>query len=301
MFYTIFRVVKPVLAFCISTTLFGCASTTMSQPSTTPQPAAQIANPASVNCSKQGGTLVIQKRGDGGEYGVCMFEDNRQCEEWAMFRGECPVGGVRITGYITLAAQYCAITGGTYQVTGNSNTDREQGTCTFKNGQTCNAGDYFAGRCNPDTGTGQLSYDDPFAYCAALGTIDTPDGRYKGDKMPASIVRGMIQQGMVSANAPQEIQKNAVWRCMNNRVWVCHFGANLPCLEKANTSQTPTAEIEEYCKTNPAADSIPAFVTGRATVYEWMCKGGKAEVVKQLFKSDPQGYLADFWYELSSK
>ena len=31
----------------------------------------QIANPASVNCTKQGGQLVIQKRGDGGEYGVC--------------------------------------------------------------------------------------------------------------------------------------------------------------------------------------------------------------------------------------
>ncbi|MGD9578620.1 MAG: DUF333 domain-containing protein, partial [Syntrophorhabdus sp.] len=93
-----------------------------------------IANPASVNCVKQGGALVIQKHKDGGEYGVCIFQDNRQCEEWAMFRGECPVGGIKITGYITPAAQFCAITGGKYQVTGNSNTDKEQGTCTFKNG-----------------------------------------------------------------------------------------------------------------------------------------------------------------------
>jgi putative hemolysin len=301
MFHTIFRVVKLVLAFCITTTLVGCASTTMPQPAPAPKTAGQMANPASEKCFKQGGTLAIQKRGDGGEYGVCMFEDNRQCEEWAMLRGECPVGGVRITGYLTLAAQYCAITGGKYQVTGNSNTDQEQGTCTFKNGQTCDAGDYFAGKCNPNSGTGQLSYNDPFAYCTAVGTIDTPDGRYKGDKMPASIIHGMIQQGIVSADAPQEIQQNAVWRCMNNRVWVCHFGANLPCLEKADTAQAPTAEIEEYCKKNPTADSIPAFVTGRATVYEWRCKGGKAEVVKQLFKIDPQGYLADFWYELTPK
>jgi hypothetical protein len=134
-----------------------------------------------------------------------------------------------------------------------------------------------------------------------VGTIDTPDGRYKGDKLPVSIIRGMIQQGIVSADMPQEMQQNAVWRCMNNKVWVCHFGANLPCQEKADMSQTPTTEMTDFCKTNPTADNIPAAVTGRATVYEWGCKGGKAEVVKQVFKSDAQGYLADFWYELTPK
>lgn len=56
-----------------------------------------------------------------------------------MFRGECPVGGIKITGYITPAAQYCAITGGKYQVTGNSNTDKEEGTCTFKKGKILSA------------------------------------------------------------------------------------------------------------------------------------------------------------------
>jgi len=35
-----------------------------------------------------------------------------QCEEWAMARGECPVGGVKVSGYNTSAARYCAITGG---------------------------------------------------------------------------------------------------------------------------------------------------------------------------------------------
>ena len=145
---------------------------------------------------------------------------------------------------------------------------------------------------------GQSSYNDPFDYCAAVGTIDTPDERYNGPKMPDSIIQGMIRQGIVSADAPREFQQNAVWRCMNNSVWVCHFGANLPCLEKADMAQVPTSEMEDYCKTNPTADSIPAAVTGRATVYEWRCKDGKPEVVQQLFKVDPQGYLADFWYEL---
>jgi putative hemolysin len=112
-----------------------------------PQIGAQIANPASVHCTKQGGTLVIQKRGDGGEYGVCLFEDNRQCEEWALLNGECPVGGLKITGYVTPAAQYCAITGGTYDIAGNSGTPEETGTCTFKNGKSCDAGEYYNGQC----------------------------------------------------------------------------------------------------------------------------------------------------------
>ncbi len=287
MFYTIHRSLKSVLAFCIAGALPGCVSptapqlipATMSQPTLTQTPPGQIANPASENCVKQGGTLTIQKRGDGGEYGVCVFEDNRQCEEWAMLRRECAVGGIKITGY-TLAARYCAITGGTYQIAGNSNTDQEQGTCTFKNGQACDAWDYYNGKCGPHTAEDRSSYSDPFAYCAAVGTIDTPDGRYTGPKMPDSIVQGIIKRGIVSADAPLEFQRSAVWRCMNNRVWGCHFGANLPCLQKADTSQAPTPPMEDFCKANPTAESIPAAVTGRATVYEWRCKNWKPEVVQ---------------------
>jgi putative hemolysin len=60
-----------------------------------PQPAAppaeQIANPASVNCEKQGGTLDIHTE-TGGEVGYCHFSDGSECEEWALLRGECQPG-----------------------------------------------------------------------------------------------------------------------------------------------------------------------------------------------------------------
>jgi putative hemolysin len=105
------------------------------------------ANPASENCAARGGTLAIEKDASGGEYGVCSFADNRQCEEWAMLRGECPVGGLRVTGYVTPAARYCAITGGRYTVTAASNTPEEQGTCALSKGRTCDARAYFAGSC----------------------------------------------------------------------------------------------------------------------------------------------------------
>ena len=57
-----------------------------------------------------------------------------------------------MTGYITPAAQYSAITGGTYTVTGNSGADDEQGTCTFPNGSQCDAWDYYNGKCAASTG-----------------------------------------------------------------------------------------------------------------------------------------------------
>lgn len=109
---------------------------------------AQLANPASQNCLGKGGQVVIEKNPRGGAFGVCTFDDDRQCEEWALLRGECPKGGIKVTGYATPAARYCAITGGTYAVTGASNMAQERGTCSFANGRKCNAAAYFEGRCS---------------------------------------------------------------------------------------------------------------------------------------------------------
>jgi putative hemolysin len=106
-----------------------------------------LANPASARCIEKGGALRIERRPDGGEYGVCVFTDNYQCEEWAMFRGQCPVGGLRVTGYITPAARYCAITGGRYMVGANSGQPNELGACALPGGKFCEAGAYYAGAC----------------------------------------------------------------------------------------------------------------------------------------------------------
>lgn len=111
-----------------------------------------IANPASENCIQQGGTLIMQARGTSGEYGVCVFEDNRQCEEWALLRGDCSETGVDVSGYTSTAGAFCAITGGEYAVTGNAGAADEQGTCTLKSGQTCDAWAYFDGECDLQTG-----------------------------------------------------------------------------------------------------------------------------------------------------
>lgn len=108
----------------------------------------QLANPASVNCVKQGGTLSIDRRPDGGEFGICVFADNRQCEEWALFRGECPKDGVRVTGFATAAGRYCAITGGRYSVVSALGATPERGECTLSGGKVCDADSYFGGSCS---------------------------------------------------------------------------------------------------------------------------------------------------------
>lgn len=56
----------------------------------TPKPGrVGLPNPASVNCIEQGGTLewVIS---DKGEHSLCHLPDGTICEEWKLFRGECP-------------------------------------------------------------------------------------------------------------------------------------------------------------------------------------------------------------------
>lgn len=110
-------------------------------------PTPQLANPASVNCTQQGGTLVIELRPDGGQFGVCVFVDNYQCEEWALLRGECPRGGLRVTGYVTKAGRYCAITGGRYTTVSAPGVSPERGTCSFPGGNTCDADAWYSGAC----------------------------------------------------------------------------------------------------------------------------------------------------------
>lgn len=210
-------------------------------PAAPPKPAAGqgIANPASENCVKQGGTLEIRKEANG-EVGYCKFSDGSECEEWAFMRGEC------------------------------------------KPGQS------------------KAAFADPFVYCAAVGTVDKPDARYTGAKTPDAIVQGIRKATGAKADAPnQPFVDGTSWRCADGKVKACFVGANLPCGEKADLSKTPNTGIVDYCKANPNAEVVPMVASGRATVYEWRCKAGTPEIVKQLVKADAQGFIAEVWYEIA--
>lgn len=98
-------------------------------------------NPALANCIKLGGTLNIQTRGDGAEFGVCNFADGYSCEEWALLRGDCKKPGVRITGYDNLQQIYCAIQGGKTLAIPNAR-------CTFNDGSVCDDLALYNGTCH---------------------------------------------------------------------------------------------------------------------------------------------------------
>ncbi len=66
----------------------SCSSTQI-----TPPPQADMPNPASVYCEQNGGKLELRQDASGGVFGICVFPDGSECDEWAYFRGECVAGG----------------------------------------------------------------------------------------------------------------------------------------------------------------------------------------------------------------
>ncbi len=145
------------------------------------------------------------------------------------------------------------------------------------------------------------TYTDPFAYCAAVSTIDAPDARYTGPEVPEIIAKG-LQDALDAPETPLDVLTGgSFWRCMNGKVYACFVGANLPCQAKANTDRTPTPDENDFCQQNPDADVIPMAVTGRETVYEWRCKNGAPEIVRQFAEPDERGFMSHIWYELSPK
>jgi hypothetical protein len=130
------------------------------------------------------------------------------------------------------------------------------------------------------------SFTDPVAYCRAVGTIDRPDARYQGPKLPDWMAAKL--------NLQPSQEKMMEWRCAGGAVLACLYGANIPCDAKADTSRTPTAAISDYCRQNPGSDFMPMYVTGHETVVSWACKGADPAVIN-VGAVDAQGYAKAFW------
>jgi putative hemolysin len=77
--------IQLVISLLLVVLLAGCAANSNAQDTGLP-------NPASAYCEEQGGTLEIREDGDGNQYGVCVFDDGSECEEWAFYRGNCEPG-----------------------------------------------------------------------------------------------------------------------------------------------------------------------------------------------------------------
>jgi hypothetical protein len=134
------------------------------------------------------------------------------------------------------------------------------------------------------------AYSDPVPYCMAVKTIDKPDARYTGPKLPDWMAKKLNMQ-------PSQ-GKMMEWRCAGGAVMACRYGANIPCNQKAVATQTPTQPITDYCRQNPDSQFVPMVVTGHSSSVSWACHGPRPVVLSSA-PVDAQGYQTSYWQKVT--
>jgi putative hemolysin len=124
-----------------------CAPGEGAQGGSTADTTTGMANPASVFCADNGGTVEIRQGEDGGEYGMCVFNDGSECEEWAYFRGECAPGQPKSGANMpNPASANCIDQGGTLEIRQDAG-GGEYGMCVFSDGSECEEWALLRGTC----------------------------------------------------------------------------------------------------------------------------------------------------------
>ena len=129
----------------------------------------------------------------------------------------------------------------------------------------------------------------PAGVCAQAGTDDTLR------PIPTALVPA-VNAVFRTSMPPDVAVRLTVFRCAAGHVLVCGVGANLPC-GKADTSRTSKGG-EAWCREHSNADFIPAYATGHATIFEWRCRNGVPAIVRQRYRVDPRGFVAEYWRRL---
>ncbi|OGQ97940.1 MAG: hypothetical protein A2284_11490 [Deltaproteobacteria bacterium RIFOXYA12_FULL_61_11] len=120
-----------------------------------------MANPAAVKCIEDGLQHDIRTEDDGGQYGVCIFEDESECGSWAYFRDECNKGDCEawetcdlnpnaeppLIGMANPAAVKCSEDGVDSRTVETE--AGQHGICIFEDGSECEEWAYFRGECEP--------------------------------------------------------------------------------------------------------------------------------------------------------
>jgi hypothetical protein len=124
-------------------------------------------------------------------------------------------------------------------------------------------------------------YDDPFAYCAAVGTIDEPGPGYAGAEIPTA-VSSAVGTDMVA------------WRCEQGRVLACTTGASGRACAQKDRSTTPQKSLIAFCRLRPNQD--PDMATIGNSAWAWRCRGRDPEPLNVNQNAlDGRGYYKDTW------
>jgi hypothetical protein len=127
----------------------------------------------------------------------------------------------------------------------------------------------------------------PGEVCAGVGTDDTA--------RPVAAAFAPTVNALFGTRLPAEmVGQTTVFRCDGGRALVCMAGANLPC-GKADAARAPSPGLAQWCRENPDAANVPAYVTGHDTIFTWHCVGERAEVARQVLSLDPRGFVAEMW------
>jgi putative hemolysin len=121
-----------VLIVILGIGLSGCGTPTKEAENQSTSDAG-LANPASVYCEGLGFELEL-RTDDAGSFGVCIFPDGSECDEWDFLAGRCGQ-----------EHSYCEQQGFLIEAEEESNI----GKCVFTDGSFCMELDYFEGRCEP--------------------------------------------------------------------------------------------------------------------------------------------------------
>jgi len=162
-------------------------------------------NPASTGCVEKGGTDESLYEADGGEYGVCLFNDGTACDSWELERGDC------VEGTTPVFSTFCADSGGEISEedvdwgASEGNPPATYEVCTV-NGFQCAANDYYTTGCADLLGIGETvsATKVPIgesaqiecqsgSHCCMEGTFDTLSGdgdmAFGGDSVCADGVK----------------------------------------------------------------------------------------------------------------
>ena len=125
------------------------------------------------------------------------------------------------------------------------------------------------------------SYDDPFSYCAAVGTIDYVDQRYAGPAVTEAMTRVLL----IPANSARDRVR---WRCVDGAVLACTSYVGPIC------DVTPTVlEMREFCERNPNVEQL------LAPNGPWSCTDGQPLLPADAsWPVDERGFLPQAWVKV---
>jgi hypothetical protein len=175
-----------------------------------------------------------------------------------------------------------AIGGGWYYLDHQSGSGAATGTAALATGAEAAATASSAAAAATRVAAGQ-SYADPFAYCAALGTVDYVDGRYSGSMVTPEIAQAL--------RMPIDSSRDrVVWRCVGGQVLGCSSFAWPRC------GIVPTAkELVEFCRLFP---DVPRLIAPQGP---WSCVAGKPKLPDNAsWPVDARGFAVGAWINISA-